>query len=77
MRTQASGDSDIGPVGVLASPPKEVAHMRGITMERKGIVFKFEGEVEEISVETFTQAVLGYSRLVQDGELQPLPSGRR
>ncbi len=44
--------------------------MRGITMERKGIVFKFEGEVEEISVETFTQAVLGYSRLVQESARQ-------
>lgn len=44
--------------------------MRGITMERKGIIFKFEGEVEEISVETFTQAVLGYSRLVQESARQ-------
>ena len=34
-------------------------------MEKRGVVFKFEGEVEEISVETFTQAVLGYAQLVQ------------
>ncbi len=39
--------------------------MRGIVMEKRGVVFKFEGEVEEISVETFTQAVLGYAQLVQ------------
>lgn len=44
--------------------------MRGITMERRGIVFKFEGEVEEISVETFTQAVLGYSKLIQESARQ-------
>ena len=39
--------------------------MRGIVMDRRSVVFKFEGDVEEISVETFTQAVMGYSHLVQ------------
>lgn len=43
--------------------------MKGIVMERKSVVFKFEGDVEEISVETFTQAVMGYSHLVQNREV--------
>lgn len=34
-------------------------------MERQGVVFKFEGNLEEVSVETFAQAVLGYSSLIQ------------
>lgn len=39
--------------------------MKGIVMERKSVVFKFEGELEEVSVETFTQAIMGYSSLLQ------------
>ncbi len=39
--------------------------MKGLVMEREKIVFKFDGEFEEISVETFAKSVLGYARLVQ------------
>lgn len=34
-------------------------------MERKTITFKFEGDLEGVSVGTFTAALLGYSRAVQ------------
>lgn len=39
--------------------------MRGFVVDRGSVVFKFEGDVEEISVETFTQAVMGYSSMLQ------------
>ena len=42
-------------------------------MERKTITFKFEGDLEGVSVGTFTAALLGYSRAVQASarELDP------
>lgn len=50
--------------------------MKGIVMERKSVCFKFEGDLEEVSVETFTQAIMGYSSLLQVTAANVNPSAR-
>ncbi len=50
--------------------------MRGIVVERESVCFKFEGELEEVSVETFTQAVMGYASMLQIAASEVSPETR-
>lgn len=50
--------------------------MKGLVMEREKIVFKFDGDLEEISVETFTTAVMSYTKLLQMAATEINPSSR-
>ena len=37
----------------------------GITMQKKTVMVKFDGDLEEVSVDTFVNVVAGYSRILQ------------